>query len=283
MLNLAEKVMLVDLSISLWTARKFDKKITNEVATSHNTTTNAGRYNKNLLPVASSYKNVVTVASMARAAHYEQTLPFTSEGVRILPSKLYLSYMATMRKMKVEYQNAVDIFAQEYPTLKSSALRVLNGLGNAFDYPADHEISKRFGFNIRILPFPSGEALRVNDLYDVDVEALRAEIDEEVKKSVMEAVKEPYRRLLDATTRMAEKLADSEGIFRDSLVNNIESLCEVAEKLNITNDLNLTNIVKAIRDVLLVNPDTLRHSPHTRSNVAAKAAALAQQLEGYAL
>ena len=48
--NLATKAMLVDLSIRAWNARKFDKKITKEVAQRHGTTEKAGRYNKNLLP-----------------------------------------------------------------------------------------------------------------------------------------------------------------------------------------------------------------------------------------
>ena len=75
--NLSTKAMLVDLSLRVYTARKFDKKITREVAQRHGTTEKAGNYNKNLLPFdAPSYEAIGAVGGAARGEHYEQTLPY---------------------------------------------------------------------------------------------------------------------------------------------------------------------------------------------------------------
>jgi len=37
-MNLNDRALLVQLSISQWTARKFDKRVTRDVASSHGTT-----------------------------------------------------------------------------------------------------------------------------------------------------------------------------------------------------------------------------------------------------
>ena len=50
-MNLSDRALLVQLSISQWTARKFDKKVTNDVANTHGVASSAGRYNKALLPM----------------------------------------------------------------------------------------------------------------------------------------------------------------------------------------------------------------------------------------
>jgi hypothetical protein len=48
-ISIASSAMLVELSISTWTARKLDKKVSAEVDSAKGTKTSAGNYNKNLL------------------------------------------------------------------------------------------------------------------------------------------------------------------------------------------------------------------------------------------
>jgi hypothetical protein len=55
--DLHTRAMLVSLRISAWSARKYDKKISLEVAANHGASADAGRYNKYLMPAdATSYK-----------------------------------------------------------------------------------------------------------------------------------------------------------------------------------------------------------------------------------
>ena len=49
---ISDKAMLICLHITMWTARKHDKRVSEEVAQSHEANTNAGRYNKHLLDQA---------------------------------------------------------------------------------------------------------------------------------------------------------------------------------------------------------------------------------------
>ncbi|CAM5998721.1 unnamed protein product [Sphagnum balticum] len=55
--TLITRAMLASLRISSWSARKYDKRVTEETNRSHGADSDAGRYNKMLQPGdASSYK-----------------------------------------------------------------------------------------------------------------------------------------------------------------------------------------------------------------------------------
>jgi len=84
MSNLNEKAMLVKLSVSQWTARKYDKKVSQEINDQYSAH-DAGRYNKVLI-AQEEIKKISKVASQARSFHYFNTLPWDDNGSRILPS-----------------------------------------------------------------------------------------------------------------------------------------------------------------------------------------------------
>ena len=48
-ISIATSAVLIDLNISVWTARKLDKRVSKEIDINKGTTTNAGNYNKHLL------------------------------------------------------------------------------------------------------------------------------------------------------------------------------------------------------------------------------------------
>jgi hypothetical protein len=279
--TLSEKAMLVSLSISVWDRYKFDRKVTDEVAVNHNTTRKAGRYNKNLLPFdPPTYKAVTALAGEARQAHYAHTLPWRDDGARILPSANWTKYTDTMRAIQIRFNVAVGDFIADSPALFTMALRELNGLGNANDFPSQAQLQGAFGFDVKFFPFPSADDFRVS-LQPSDVAAIQAEIESNVSATIAQAMKEPFKRLHEAVKRMATTLADTDAIFRDTMVTNIEGLLEVLPGLNLTGDAQLTAICDEIKAELVVNPDTLRHSTVTRTSIAAKAAMIQANLAGY--
>src|SRR5262245_3123949 len=93
----SQNAMLVNDTITTFTASKHDKKITHDVAQAHNTVDVVGRYNKNLLPIdAPSYKKALSECNAARGDHYTHTLPWNDDGARILPATNYLEYTQRM-------------------------------------------------------------------------------------------------------------------------------------------------------------------------------------------
>jgi hypothetical protein len=89
--------MLVELNISTWTARKLDKRVSEEVDINKGTQARAGNYNKNLLAGTETLEGIIKYAANARAWHNHQTLPWSDSGVRLLPMASFMDYKKSHR------------------------------------------------------------------------------------------------------------------------------------------------------------------------------------------
>ena len=73
-MDLSDKAMLVRLTISQWSARKYDKSASQEIIVNHHAKPDAGRFNK-LLVNQAEIKKIEKIANTARIYHYKVTLP----------------------------------------------------------------------------------------------------------------------------------------------------------------------------------------------------------------
>src|SRR5579884_3866071 len=83
--SLSSRAMLCSLSISMWSARKHDPAASEEIASRHGAKSDAGRYNKVLLP-KQALAEIQKIVSEARHEHYFITLPWADDGYRVLPA-----------------------------------------------------------------------------------------------------------------------------------------------------------------------------------------------------
>lgn len=279
-MKITEKAMLVRLSISQWTARRFDPKATTHVIEDYGARPDSGRFNK-LLVDLEAVKRYQKAANEARAFHYGNTLPWGDDESRILPTDNYLNYTKKMRELRSVFEGAVDEFVAEYPRLIEKAQEDLNGLFSTEDYPAPESLSEKFNFSVSVSPVPDSGDFRVS-LSDDEVEQIKADIEARVKDSITEAMRDAWDRLFRAVKHMAEKLQEPGAIFRDSLVGNIVELCDVLPRLNLTNDPNLNKIIKDARAALAsLNPKALRKYKLERKAAAGKAGDILKKMEAY--
>jgi hypothetical protein len=281
-MSLSDKAMLVNLSISVWSARKYDKKVSQEIAAKHNTSDNVGRYNKNLLPVdAKSYAATVKAANSARVYHYANTLPWNDEGSRILPASNYMDYNANMRKFRADFEKNASVFFNEYPNLQANAKVILNGLYKEEDYPTTQNMARRFAFSTKFLPMPEASDFRV-DIGQDEIDSIREQINSDTQSAVKEAMSDLYRRLYDAVTHMVEKLGSPDAIFRDSLIGNVRELCDLLPRLNLTGDSTLEAMrTKIEKELTGFEPQEIRNEAILRETLARKAASIQSDLAGY--
>lgn len=262
------KAMLVNLSISAWTARKLDKKVSAEVERSHSAT-DAGRYNK-LLVSKSLLDPISKLSGQMRDYHYSVTLPWSDTGPRLLPSALFMDYTAEMHKFKAAFKRCVDDLVGSYPFEVQDARLRLGTMYNPEDYPASWEIRDRFSIAQEFMPVPSAGDFRV----DIDAEA-NQELRDSVTRSVAErqaaAVKATYDRARDVVSKIADRLSDPKAPFRDSLIENARDLCVLLDALNITDDPQITALRRDIEMHLLVDPAMLRHYDSSRAIAAGHA------------
>ena len=269
-MKLNDRALLVSLSVSQWTARKLDKKATQEVADNNRASTSAGRYNKSLLPLNDLLANVHQKTGLIREKFIKNTLPWGIDGTRILPSANYLQFMQDFRKEKADWHSLVTTFLDNYEYLVAEAKRWLGDLYDERDYPSKQSITDKFNMDMAILPVPSDDfrvALSSDELARIqeDLEVRMASVQQE-------AMNDCWHRLYKHVEHITEKLSDSKSIFRDSMLDNARETCDLLTRLNITEDPNLEAMRQAVeRKLLDHHPDTLRNDWDVRQDTAAEA------------
>lgn len=289
MVSLTDKAMLGRLTITQWTARKHDKKVSQEVADNHGASLDSGRYNKVLVSKA-ALATLQSAANAARTFHYENTLPWATDGARILPAANFFAYSERMRALRAEFDAQVRTFTAGYPDFVADARTRLNGLFNAADYPSVREIERRFSFDVEILPMPDAGDFRVT-LGDDEAARIRADIQARCDAAVAGAVRDLWTRVHDAVKHMAERLRsytvdDATGKvsnpFRDSLVTNLRELADLLPRLNVTGDPDLDRMRERLcRELAPHDPATLRDNGAVREQVAKSAEDILAAMAGY--
>ena len=284
--SLASRAMLCSLSICQWSARKHDPEASEEIAARHGAQSNAGRYNKVLLP-PQALADVKRIAGEARREHYFMTLPWDDAGYRVLPAAAYLDHTAKLREYSQQFATAADAFGDTFEQLVRESRDRLGGLFRPEDYPSASEIREKFSFETKVMPLPDAHDFRVS-LGEEETKRIQRQITTTVEASLTVASRELWQRLYEAVSHMSERLSayrvSDGGIehpFRDTVVTNLVRLVEVLPKLNVTGDPELERMAEQVRRSLLVDPKELRNSETSRNETARTAAAIAQQMAGY--
>lgn len=268
-MNLNDRALLVQLSISQWLARKYDKRATKDVANAHGTSIDVGRYNKALLPMNDLLDRVHKKATAIREKYYRNTLPWGIDGTMMLPTSNYLQFMTDFRKEKSEWLTLVNDFVAAYPQLVQNAQQLLGGLYDPADYPAQSMIADKFKMDIAIFPVPNAD-FRVS-IASEELTRIQQDVEARVRDSQQAALQEVWQRLFERVKHMADKLADPKAIFRDSLVENAREICALLPRLNFADDPNLEAMRNEVEAKLLKHPEALRNDPDLRSDTAAEA------------
>lgn len=289
MTNLSEKAMLVSIRIGDWSGRALDRTITNEVNATHGASADAGRYNKALV-APSALAEITAIANKARKMHYSLSLPWLDDGTRIMSSAGYLEFAKQLRDVKAEFDAAVTKFLDDYPAHINAARARLNGMFRETDYPSVDDLRARYRFERRIWPMPAATDFRV-DIGDEAQAAIRSDIEAQLNAAMSGAMRDAFRRVAETVGAMAAKLAEfkpaarkgdkAQGIFRDSLVENVRDLAAVLPALNITGDANLTALTDRMREICECDAAVLREHADVRKHVADTAAEIAQAAAAY--
>ena len=276
-MSIQNAAMIASLSISQWVARRHDKEITKEVKNTHNAAEDAGRYNK-LLVAKEHTEKLSKITTRARAFHYENTLPWGDNNERLLPTKNYFEYMNELGSLKSEFDSAVSEFIKNYPSVVEEARIRLNGMFKQADYPSALDIEHKFGFRTAFMPVPSSD-FRVG-LADTEVDKLRIDIESEINKRVYSAKFDIWQRINTQLSHMKAKLSDTEGVFRDSLFENLKELVELVPRLNLTDDADVNTICSEMSKVI-ADPQEVRANPNLRAEKAQEVTDILNKFEGW--
>jgi hypothetical protein len=266
--------MLVELSISTWTARKLDKKVSTQVDLDNGAKTKVVNANKNLMAGTGVLDTIVKYAANARAWHLSQTLPWTDNGSRLLPMSNFVNYKKQLGELEANYEALVDKFIIAYPNLVSAAAFQLGTLFDRNEYPDESSLKRKFKFTYSFFPVPTAGDFRI----DINEEAkaeIMANCNSAYQDRLNNAMREAWSRLHECLSRMSERLTDnadgSRKIFRDSLVENGVELVSMLKHLNITQDPKLELARRELQSAIGAHDlDSLRDNSNAREAVKLK-------------
>lgn len=270
---IGNNAMLVDLNISMWTGRKLDKKVSEEVDSAKGTRARAGNYHKKLLAGSDKLEQVQKIVSEVRRWSTDNTLPWSDSGTRLLPMKNFFDYKAVLNEYERKYNEAVEEFLQEYPELVSSSAFTLGALFDRDEYPMAEDLRDKFAFRYVFAPVPDVGDFRVDVEEDAKRE-LEAQYKNYYETKVADAMNEAWTRLHETLTHMSSRLDytdENKKRFHDTTITNASELCSLLTKLNITNDPKLEEARQKLEKALVgVQPDDVRESEAIRSSVKSK-------------
>jgi len=279
--NLNRRAMLVSLNISVWQGHFKDKSVTQEITTTKQAENDAGSWWTYLIPPR-DLKPIVNAADDARNLMYKLTLPWNDNGVRILPSKMFLDFNKQMREKLNKYDEAVEEFIKQYPQIIEHAKKRLGKLP-AKRIPEISEIKNKFGYSLNIYPLPDAGDFRA-EVDESVVEEIKNKITSSITTASEKAINKIWQQLYELVEKVENTLSDPNKKFKNSLITNLSEFCALMPKLDITEDDNLEKIRQEVMDkIAKMYPDTLREAKVIRQNTAKAARELKEKIKDYLL
>jgi len=247
--NINSVALITEFNASVWTARKLDRKVTDDVV--HNAgaaSKGAARVNKNLLAGRPELEEIASHVTATRQYVYGNTMPWSDTGQRLLPTVRFPVFNARMDDFKDKFDALVDGFVTVYPTLITAQAMALGSMFSRADFPTAGEIAHRFAFSCDYLPVPVAGDLRV-DVGNQAQDELRAKLAQLSEARIEKAVLDVTTRFTEHLRRMADRLVvdtdpkTGEPVgrrFTETLVSGAFELCDLLKDCNMREDTTLT-------------------------------------------
>lgn len=273
--NIDTCAMLAEFNASVWTARKLDKGATEEVVTAKRAgAKDAARVNKHLLAGRNELEVIQSMIGRARQYVYDNTLPWSDSGLRLLPTINFEKFATKMNELEEEFTDLVKIFVAVYPSLITAQAMALGDMFKRDDYPTANEIMTKFSFRVNYMPVPTAGDFRI-DVGNAAMDDIKAKLQRLADERVEQAMADVRKRLGDHLKRMSDRLTTDyiageakPRKFHDSLVEGALELCDMTKALNVTGDNDLESTRSQLEQLLCnVTPTELRKNAAVRDDV----------------
>lgn len=286
---LSRKATLVTVMESKWSGHKFDKEITRETNTRLKSKSDAGRWNKLVVP-KEALQPVQSAFSAVGDIHREMTLPWKEKGPRVLANVNYNKYTKAIREAIRKAEDAADAFAVIYPKLVAEAPERMKEAYNPKDYPPVSEIRGKFKISVDFDTLPDEADFRCD--LDPEIEAdIRAEIAATSEKMESRLVTETAERVTEVLEKMVKGLteygheikgAKRKRTFRDSLVDNVRELADLLPGFNLADDPKLAAITNRIsKELCAEDGEDLRKHKGAREAVQKSAESILEDVSKF--
>jgi len=280
--SIASSAMTVELSMSIWTARKKDHKASDDVASMNSADKGVANVTKNLLGNCDELTALQKFAGNLRNLHYSMTMPWSDNGQRLVTTMQYFKYNEVMTEMIDEGWRMVDDFLNVYDWKVMDAQAKLGAMFNRDEYPTRDAIRGKFAFRLSYEELPDGGNTgdwRL-DLPHEAMQTLRTNYANSFNLKIKGAMDDVWTRLHTNLTRLVRQLdVDEEGKgnrLYDTVFDQALSLTEMLGTCNVTGDTQMEAMKRQLEQALHqadgapLTVDKIKKSPTLREDTRAK-------------
>ena len=271
--TLASSAMLVEVNISMWTARRQDHAATKTVINAYNAQKGVGNFRKRLLADNENLLAVTKHVGNTRDAHIHMTMPWSNSGLRLLPTAQYFKYHQAMTDRQNEFNRLVEQFIDGYNDAVTDVQVALGDLFKRDEYPTTSDLPNKFKFNINYMPIPDAGDFRV-DIGNDALAEVKQQYSDFYTKQYSTAMNDVWTRLHKALSNMSDRLdyssKEDKKVFRDTLVSNVTDMIELLRVCNVTGSSQMTAMANNLEEAMSgVTPDALREDDYFRAETKA--------------
>lgn len=290
MISIATSAMLGSINISVWEARKQDRKTAEEVTQSKGARSKrAATVHKHLFSECPALEAIKSLRGEVRTWFNTVTLPWDDNGRRLITTAQYLQVTDQARKYEQRFNDLVRVFLNTYSTEISKQAFEMGALFDRLEYPPEDEVSAKFRFGFTVEPVPTSGDFRV-DIGNEAAAELKDQYEKAMDARVQGAVADAWRRVKeqvewvrdrmtavlehdpDAVEEIETVTADGKREIEikkkrrpklyDSMLEQGLSLTTLLKDLNVTGDPKLEQARQSLETALSrVDMDSLKESP----------------------
>ena len=285
--SISSAAMIVDFNASVWTARKKDRKASDDVTNMNYADKGVANVTKNLLGDCDELRAVQKFAANTRNIHYSMTMPWSDNGSRLLTTQQYFKYNEVMTDLQNEFARLVDEFLRVYDWKIMDSQAKLGDMFNRDEYPTRDSLQDKFAFRMSYVPLPDAGDFRI-DIGNEAMAEIRDQYATHYTQAIQTAMNDIWHKLHDNLTTLARQLdvnEDGKGNrLYDSVFDRALELTDMLGTCNVTGDSQMEAMKRQLEQAFHVtgerslNIDQIKNSPslrdETRDKVTAAIAAL---------
>lgn len=278
---LAEKAMVMSLTIGTWKGYRLDRQATAEITAAKGAKSDAARVNKHLVP-KEALAAIVTAEGAVRTHFYGKTLPWRDNGDRLMPRKLFTEFIEEHERLVATFQNEVDTFiVHRYPEAIEQAEFRMGELFDANDYPPASHLRRKFYIDLDFNPITSANDFRV-EIDAEHVEKVRGAMEQAAERRVQQAQAAVWKRLAETVTMFHDRMANPDAPIYATLPEKMDELIEMLPGLNVLDDPDIEAIRRDLHAKLKgVDPKDVRKNPAYREELAGEAKEIVDKMAGF--
>ena len=280
LISLASSGMLVALEVSVWSATKQDKAISNEVTTAKNADKSAGRYTKNLLADHPKHKALMNYRQTMYNWMKRMTYSWNSAQF-YLPTAELPKFMQEYNAHDTEFNRTLDDFILSYDSIVSDMAFKQGDMFNRNDYPNAAQVRNKCGMHLYVNDVPMND-FRVGIAQDL-ADDLFNTYSRQTETIIDNIVSQQAERFIEVMTSISHCCGHDEvGVYEhgdaklkrrkiyDTTLNKARDMCESFKNFNLTNNDQLEQArAKLERTLDGITAQDLRESDAVRHIVKA--------------